>query len=174
MPVSLSMRSKSLMWAKRRALGVVDPALDDRHQHVFVVAAVEDGDLAGGGHLAVDAPQVIVRALLVGRCLPADGANAERAHLAEHAADRAVLAAGVGALQDDQHLEATVGVEQVLEVVELDGELGDPGLVGRLVAARERPLGRIEPGEVESARRLPLAGLPPSGAAGRSGAEAIR
>ncbi len=46
-----------------------DPAVDRRHQHVLVVAAVEDHHLAVGRHALVDAPQVVVR-LLVGWSAP--------------------------------------------------------------------------------------------------------
>ena len=58
----------------------------------------------------------------------------ERAGLAEHAANGAVLAGGVGALEHDQQTKAPVGIEEVLQAVDLVGELGHPLLVGCLVA----------------------------------------
>ena len=118
------------------------------------MAAVEDDDLAGGGHLLVDAPQEVVRALLLGRRLPGRGANAERARLREDAADRAVLAARVGALQDDEHLESAVGEEHVLQPVDVARQRVDGGLVGGLVAARERLGVRIDGRQVEAPRAL--------------------
>src|SRR5436853_247042 len=75
-----------------------DGAVDRRHQHVLVVAAVEDGHRPAGRHALVDAPHEVVRRLVAARRLPPDGVDPERAHAAENAADGAVLAAGVGAL----------------------------------------------------------------------------
>ena len=115
------------------------------------MAAVEEDDLARRRHLAVDAPEIVVRALLLVRRLPADRAHAERARQREDAADRSVLAARVGALQDDEHLEALVGVEDVLQLVDVDGERLDGGLVAHLVAERERLLGGIDSAQVEAA-----------------------
>ena len=63
------------------------------------------------------------------------------------------LPRGVGALQDDQQLEAAVGVEHVLQRVELGGQRGDGGLVGGLVAAREGLGGGIEAAQVEAPAR---------------------
>ena len=147
-----------------RRLVARDPALDDRNEDVLVVAAVEDHDLAGGRRLLVDAPQEVVRALLLGRRLPRRGADAERAGFREHATDRAVLAARVGALQDDEHLEAAIGVQHVLEPVDVARERVDGGLVDGLVAARKGLAVRIDRGEIEApgalrgGRRLALAG----------------
>ncbi|MCY1536040.1 hypothetical protein D9M68_714770 [compost metagenome] len=82
--------------------GIVDPAVHARDQHVFIVAAVEHHNLAGPGHLPVNAPQVVVRQFVGSGRLEADHADAERIEAAEHAAHGAVLAAGVHALQHDQ------------------------------------------------------------------------
>ena len=62
-PFSASRRSEGvdLLVALARLLGR-DPAVHRGHQHVFVVAAVEDDDLAFGRHLLVDAPEVVVGA----------------------------------------------------------------------------------------------------------------
>jgi len=99
-----------------------DPAVDDRHQHIFVVAAVEKRHLAVARHPGVDAPEIVVCLLGFGRRFPWHGMNPQRAHFPEDVADRAVLAAGVGALQHDQQLEAPVGIEQVLELIEFGCE----------------------------------------------------
>ena len=112
----------------------VDPAVDHWHQHVLVMAAVVDHELARRRHLLVDAPQVVVAALQRAGRLPAVRAHAQRAGFLEHGADGAVLARGVGALQQHQQLEALVGPEDVLQRVDLAGQFGHAGLVAILVA----------------------------------------
>src|SRR6185437_6227083 len=94
-----------------------------------------------------------------GRYLERDDLNALRAHGPEDAADRAVLATGVGALQHHQHLESTIGVEDVLQAVELGRQCGDGLLVGRLAATRKRLVRWVEPAKVEA-----TGGLRPAGA----------
>ncbi|MPM51553.1 hypothetical protein SDC9_98302 [bioreactor metagenome] len=130
---------------------VGDPAVDHRHQHVFVLAAVEDHDLARARHLLVDAPQIVMRALHLGGRLPTDRAHAQRAHLAKHAARRAILARRVHALQDHQQLEAAVGVKDLLQRIKRFGDLGHPGLVVVFLSLG-KGLGRgIEGAELELA-----------------------
>ncbi|MDT4862599.1 hypothetical protein FQZ97_972630 [compost metagenome] len=102
------------------------------------MAAVEDRDVARRRHLLVDAPERVVRALGFGGRFPAHGVHAQRTGLAEDAADRAVLARGVGALQHDQQLVAAVSVEQVLQRVDLKRQGLHPRLVRALVALRKR------------------------------------
>ena len=114
---------------------LVDPALDHRHQHVLVVAAVVDHEFARRRHLMVDAPQVVVAALQFAGRLPADDAHAQRAGFLEHGADGAVLAGGVGALQQHKQLEAFVRPEHVLQRINLARQIGHARLVGCLVAA---------------------------------------
>ncbi|MDT4861765.1 hypothetical protein FQZ97_963840 [compost metagenome] len=146
-----------------------DPLVDHRHEHVFVVAAVEDRDVPGGRHLLVDAPEVVVRALWLGGRFPAHGVHAQRAGLAEHAAHGAVLARSVRALQDHQQLVAAVGVEQVLQPVDFLGQRQQHGLVGVFVADGKRFGARVERRQRGAfavlpvfaiARRLDLPGLP--------------
>jgi hypothetical protein len=84
--------------------------------------------------------------------------HAEGAGQPEDAADRAVLAAGVGALQHDQHLEAAVGIEEVLQTVEVGGEGGHGRLVRGLVTEREGLLGGVEAAEIEGAPAPLVAG----------------
>jgi hypothetical protein len=64
--------------------------------------------------------------------------HAQRADAPEHAAQRAVLAGGVGALQDDEQLEALVGIKQVLQLIEFHGECFHQCFVVRFVAAGKR------------------------------------
>ena len=112
-----------------------EPAIDHRNQHIFVVAAVEDHDLARPRHALVNAPQKIVGALLFGGRLPAHRSHAQRAGVAEHVAHRAVLAAGIGSLQHHQQLAVAVGQQQVLPFVDLQREALEVGLISGLVAA---------------------------------------
>ncbi|MPM82523.1 hypothetical protein SDC9_129584 [bioreactor metagenome] len=145
----------------RIALGLLlgrEPAVDHGHQHILVLAAVEEHDLARTRHLLVNAPQVVVGLLHVGGRLPAHGAHAQRRHATEDSAQRAVLAGCVHALQYDQQLEAPVGVEQVLQRVQLLGQGFDTGPVLGLAAAREGLGAGIEPGQ------LAASGLDGSGA----------
>ena len=127
---------KALRRLRRR-----DPAIDGRHQHVFVMAAVENHHFARAGHLLVNAPEVVMRTLILGGRFPADGARPQRAEALEHAAYGAVLARGVGALQDHQQLVALVRVKQVLQGVELARQGFHGGLVAQFVAGGKR-LGR--------------------------------
>ena len=112
-----------------------DPAIDHRHQHVFVMAAVENHHLAGCGHMLVDAPEVVVRAFGVRGCLPAHGMHSQCAGAAKHAANGAVFSRCVSALQHHQQLEAPVGVKQILQGVKLQRECLHGGFVFGLVAA---------------------------------------
>jgi hypothetical protein len=89
-------------------------------------------------------------AFVLGRHLPAHRVHAERTHLAEDGAHRAVLATRVQPLQDHEQLVAPIGVEEVLQRVELERELHHRGAVGIAVAAGVRP--RLnEAGEIELA-----------------------
>jgi hypothetical protein len=119
-------------------LGGRQQALRHGHDHVFVVAAVEDDDLAIGRHGLVDAPQRVVRALRGRRGAPADAAQRLRSHAPEDVAQRAVLAAGVQALQHHQQAEAAVGMEHVAQVGQALGQLVDLGLVRVVRAQAER------------------------------------
>jgi hypothetical protein len=63
---------------------------------------VEDGDVAQGRCLLVDAPEKVVPPLQLVRGLEADHAAALRVDRTEHGADGAVLAAAVHGLQHDE------------------------------------------------------------------------
>ena len=114
------------------------PAVHRGHQHVFIVTAVENHDLARARHFLVNAPQVVVRALFLGGRFPPYRVHAQRAHAAEDAAQRAVFARGVGALQNDQHLEAPISVKQVLQRIQRHRQRLGGGDVALLIAAGKR------------------------------------
>jgi hypothetical protein len=82
-------------------------------------------------------PQVVVRALLVVGCLEGRHAHAQRRGAREHPAHGAVLAAGVHALQHQQQLALAFGVQQVLQLVELDRQRVDLRALRGLVALAE-------------------------------------
>src|SRR3984885_16077793 len=71
-------------------------------EDVFVMRAVEDADHAERRHRLVDAPQEIVGELGRRRLLEARGDNPLRIDGPKDAADRAVLAARVDALEHDE------------------------------------------------------------------------
>ena len=127
-----------------------EDAIHDRHQHIFVMATVEDDDLAADGYPLMDAPQVVASAGFVVRRLPSNDLYTQRTHLAEHATDGAVFAAGVGALQNDEQPEPAIGVEEILKPVEVFGQLDHPSLVLVLVATRKGLLRRIESRQIEA------------------------
>ena len=84
-------------------------------QHVLVVGAVEDRDLAARRRAPVHAPQEVVRGLLR-RGLPEwDHPASLRIHRGEDVVDRPVLAAGVHRLEAHEEGMAPLGVEQVLK-----------------------------------------------------------
>ena len=103
-------------------------------EHVLVVRAVEDRDVAATRGVFVDAPQVVVGELGVVRPLEVRDPDAERIDRAEHVLDRAVLARGVHPLQDHEQLVLALGVQQALEVGQLGIELGQHRFGVALVA----------------------------------------
>src|SRR6266540_3089641 len=89
-------------------------------QHILVVRAVEDAEVAGGRHLAADPPQEVVPALLGRRRLEGLDVAALRVEHPDDVLDGAVLAAGIHALQDQQHPAGAVaggalGVQRLLQ-----------------------------------------------------------
>ena len=71
-------------------------------QHVLVMRSVEDGDLALSRGVRVNAPQEIMRELGRSRLFEACNKCPLRVKRGEHMLDRAVLAAGVERLEDDE------------------------------------------------------------------------
>ena len=88
-------------------------------EHVLVVAAVEDPDLAVRRRVAVHPPQVVVgQLLLASGALKLATLHALGVDVPEHVADGAVLAAGVHRLEHHEQLVAAVGVQEVLELLQ--------------------------------------------------------
>ena len=83
--------------------------LDAHDEHVLVVRAVEDADLAALREHVVDAPEEVVRELGRARGLEAGDAHAHRVEAAERVLDGAVLARGVHALQHDEQCAPVLG-----------------------------------------------------------------
>ena len=137
--VDLRVTLRGLLWR--------DPLVHHRHQHIFVVAAVEDHPLACTRHGFVDTPKVVVGALFLGRRFPADGVYAQRAGAAKHTAQCAVFARSVGALQHHQQLAPFVHEEPLLQRIQLDRQRLHRGFVLRLVAAGIRLGPRVETGQ---------------------------
>ncbi len=101
--------------------------------------AVEDADLAGFGQGPSDPPEEGVRALLGGRRLEAPDAAARGVEMPDDVLDRAALAAGVHALEDQQDPAAVTrrarGPQAFLQVGEAFDHLEDSaGKPGGLVA----------------------------------------
>ena len=67
----------------------------------------------------MDAPQEVVSALFLSRCLERFYANADRVAVIEHLPDRAVLAGRVAALQHDQYAMLARVIQQIVEFGEL-------------------------------------------------------
>ena len=76
--------------------------MNAHHEHFLVVRPVEDRDVAAAGQPLRVSPQVVMLQFLGRRHLEAAHMDALRVHAAHHVPDRAVLAASVDALQDDQ------------------------------------------------------------------------
>ena len=70
------------------------------------------------GQTMMHAPEKVVRQLLLARPAEARDVDAERPGLVEHVADGAVLAGGIGALQDHQQRALAFGEQPVLQLVD--------------------------------------------------------
>jgi hypothetical protein len=116
----------------------------------------------------VDAPQEVVLALFLGRCLERGHDAALGVEAAHHVADRAVLAAGVHGLQDDQERAPVFGIEQVLQLLQPLDVLREEIVGGVLARDAGRVVG-IDAGQPDLRSGLdekPLA--QPHGAIGRT------
>src|SRR5437763_2501623 len=80
-------------------------------QHLLVVRAIEDPNLAAGRKLATAAPEEVVIELLLGWAVQAVHPHALRVHAAHHVADGPVLARCVQSLKDDQKTPRVLGSE---------------------------------------------------------------
>jgi len=106
-------------------------------QHVFVVGAVEDADPSAFGQAAGGAPEEVVLELLGGGLLETEHLTALRVHPGHDVADRAVLAGGVHALEDDQQGAVVGCVVQSLQRAEL-GDVGSQALLVLLLRVADR------------------------------------
>ena len=99
------------------------------------------------------APEVIVRSFLFARRAKGRHRNPERSGRIEDVPDRAVLAARVRALQDDEQGALAFGIESVLKLVNDGGVLS--GLRLGLALVRKRAgVGGIALGEAHALARL--------------------
>lgn len=88
--------------------------LDPYYQHVLVVRAIEDDQLALAGHLLMHAPEIIAGQLVLGGYAKASHPHPAGVYPVEDHPDGAILAAGIHGLQDHQHLVLAFGKEQFL------------------------------------------------------------
>ena len=97
----------------------------------------------------MDTPEVIVREFEGARPFEGGDADALGIHLVEDAADRAVLAAGVHRLKDDEEALFALGVEERLEFVDLFGELFHEFFALFFVDGEKALVGRGDRGEID-------------------------
>ena len=128
--------------------------VDAYDQHVLVVAAVEDDDLAVAGRLFVDTPEIVVGQFFGRRFLEAGHLDALGIDAVEDVADGAVLAAGVRGLEHDEHLVLVLGVEQFLQHFQLRVEFGQRGLALLLAAVEQTFVVRIPRTEFDGLARF--------------------
>jgi len=122
-------------------------AVDAGDQDVLVVRAVEDAEQARPGRGATDAPEEVVAELLGRRRLERLDADALGVEPAHHVLDGPVLAAGVHALEHDEHGAALLGPEPLLELLQLGQHVLE--VPGGGAPADAVPLAGIELGEAE-------------------------
>src|ERR1019366_1944495 len=93
--------------------------VDAYDENIFVMRAVENPDIAVLGNGLVYAPEKIVRGFLGRwRFEWRDGASL-RVHAGHYVPNRAVFSGGIDSLKNDQQGVFVLGVEQVLQLVEL-------------------------------------------------------
>ena len=79
------------------------PPMDVGNQHVLVIRAVEDADLALGRRFLMHAPEEIMPQFLQRGSFEGHDFAALRTHTGHHILDRPVLAADIHSLQHDEH-----------------------------------------------------------------------
>ena len=94
------------------------------HEHLLVVGAIEDPDLAAPWETLRIAPEEIVIELLRRRHLEAVHGHALRIHPAHHVADRPVLSGGVQRLQHHQHSPPVLSGQPCLVLRQQSHSLG--------------------------------------------------
>ena len=96
--------------------GIFQQIVDAGDQHVFVMAAVEDGDFAAAGQGPRDAPQVIVIQLFgIGHLKGGDG-DALGVQSRKDVFNKAVFSRGVHGLQDHDDAPGVFRVKGVLKL----------------------------------------------------------
>ena len=95
-----------------------DFRMHPHHQAFFVIGAVEDTDAAALRQRHRAAPHEIVIEFVARWLLERGDLAALRVDAVEHALDRAVLAGGVHALEDQQQRPAILGVKLLLKIIQ--------------------------------------------------------
>ena len=119
---------------------------------VLVVRAVEDADLPPLRRHGVHAPEVVVRKLGCRRRAERVHLDPLRVHAGEDAADDAVLASAVEPLEHEQQAALALGVESLLEQLDLALEL--LGALVALLLVEAEPVSRVAVREVRVVARL--------------------
>ena len=124
--------------------------MDANHQHLLVVAAVEDADVAACRKRPIGAPQEVVRQFLGSRRLEAGHLHTLRIYARHHVLDRAVLAGSVHRLQHAQHGPFILCIQLLLQRGQTLHILGQHDF--RLLLCQQviRGVGRVELDETET------------------------
>ena len=92
-------------------------------EHLLVIGAVEDHQLAAAGCQLVGAPQEMMGFLFRGRFFEGRNSARRRIGRGEDVADGDILAGGVHALQDDEDAVRLSGEHQLLQLAQLRRQL---------------------------------------------------
>ena len=95
------------------------PLFQKSHQHIFVMAAIENGDFAVFRHHLMHAPQIVSRQFRFARCFECLHANTQWVYVLKHMAYGAVFARSVHALQNHQQLALAFAIQSVLQHIQL-------------------------------------------------------
>ena len=153
---------------RRKLLAVEVLGVHAHGEHLLVVGAVEDADLAARRQALGVAPHEVVIQLLGGRDLEAVDPDALRVDAAHHVPDRPVLAGAVQRLQHDEDPPAVLsGQTRLVDAQQLDSLLEqrhalllllDPGLERRIEIPGELDAApRSHPERLDEARQAPAA-----------------
>ena len=114
---------------------------------------VEDRDLPPPRRMGMHTPQEVMSQFRGGRDLESGDRRALRVQCAEHVIDRAVLAAGVERLKDDEDRMLVLGIEELLLTGELVAKMFGLNLGVRLSLVFAL-VGRVELAQFQFAARL--------------------
>src|ERR1700674_259642 len=90
--------------------------LDPGDEHILVVRAIEDGDMAWSRHFLLEPPEEMVSKFGRTWCHESADVHTLRIHRRHYVADCSVLAAGVQSLQNNQDRLFLLRVEALLKV----------------------------------------------------------